>query len=264
MTRSSFAARLKRYQQRRNQQQRQDGQKDQKRQRPAPTGQPQQWQPEQPKSVPLLLLLIKVALFLAAAVLMALSIAPYIFLVRQFSQTLQGDVICSQLGLTPFIGPALQTGCGTVGTIFYVGGGFLVWWIFQSLELVPIASKFNVPAMRGMLRRMQDAPQVPESEGDRPAVAKLKREINSVSERSFNQLLRWSFLVYAIDLVLMCWLYPPLSPTGEFNFVAFALVILGVFGVELILGLLTIINNVIDPSAIAHPTARGREVKNYT
>lgn len=259
---SNWREQLKRY--RRHKKQQQDKQGQQQGKRPVTPGQSQQWQQDQPKSAPLLLLLIKVALFLAAMVLMAVSIAPYIFLVRQFAQTLQGGVICSQLGIMPFIGPALQSGCNVIGTIFYVAGGFLVWWIFQSLELVPIASKFNVPAMRGMLRRMQDAPQVPESDGDRPAVAQLKREINSVSERSFNQLLRWSFLVYALDLVLMCWLYPPLSPTGEFNFVAFVLVILGVFGVELILGLLTIINNVIDPSAIAHPTARGREVKNYT
>lgn len=242
-------------------------------QQPGPQPQhPPREQPLKPKgrnprrrgaSVPFLLVLLKWSLVLAAVILMAINIAPYIFVVREFAKSLQADVVCRQAGMLPFLGPFLAGGCNLIGSVFYATSGFLLWWAFQAFELVPIASRFNVPFMSGILKKMEEAPQVPENEADRGAVVRIKAGINTVSDRSYDALMRFSWLVYAFDLALMCWLYPPLQRTGEFNFVAFTLVLLGVFGVELVLGLLTILNNVIDPTSIQHQTAKQREVKEY-
>ncbi len=233
-----------------------------------------------------MLKLLKFLLIIAGAFLLVANIEPYIAVTRMIFGGSSGIDVCAELRPLPFIGGFLQSGCGFLGATIYVLSGFIVWAIFQIVELLPIANSFNVPFLSGVLAKMQKAPQVEEDERaevaevrvkkgrrylkerkerkrDRPAVAKAKKKLNTVVERSLGALLTFSWVMYLLDLALMSWLYSPLSEIGELNLQALMRVLLGVFGVEVVILGLTLITNIIDPQSIKYQQASQKPVKEY-
>ena len=69
--------------------------------------------------------------------------------------------------------------------------------------------------------------------------------------------------MYLLDLGLMSWLYSPLSETGELDIKALMRVLLGVFGVEIVILGLTLISNIIDPESIQYQRAEQKPVREY-
>jgi hypothetical protein len=210
-----------------------------------------------------MLKLLKFLLIIGGAMLLFANIEPYIAVTRLvFSDSTSID-ICGELRPIPFIGGIIAGGCGLVGATIYGLAGFLVWGIFQIIELLPIANSFNIPFLSNLINRLQKAPQVAEEERDRDAVKQAKRQHNTVVERSLAVLLTFSWVMYVLDLILMCWLYSPLNSIGELNPMALVRVLLGVFGVELVIMGLTLINNIIDPGSIKYPTSDKKTVREY-
>jgi len=213
-----------------------------------------------------MLKLLRFVLIVAGAFLLFANIEPYAELVKLIFTDPSSPVannICTDLQTTWFIGPILGWGCGLV-TSFLTGlGGFICWLLFQLIELLPIANAFNIPFLSRMLNRMKAAPQEAESESDRESVRKVKQRHNTVVERSLGALLTFSWVVYIVDLLLMSWLYQPLSPLGELNVMGLIRVLLGVFGVELVVLAIALLNNIIDPKSVQFGTAQQREVKEY-
>lgn len=207
---------------------------------------------------------LRILLFVAAGFLLVANIEPYIAATGLiFGKSSVGNV-CSTISGVAFVGGILGWICTALGSI--VGGlaGFLVWAIFQAIEILPIATWFNVPFISGMLRKLQGAPQVSVDESDRESVAVMKQRHNTVVERSLSTLLAFSWLVYLVDLALMCWLYSPLNEMGEVNWAALARTLLGVFGVEIIVLAISLLDNIIDPKTIQYRSSRHQpEVKEY-
>ena len=234
-----------------------------------------------------MLRLLKFLLMIAGAFLLVANIEPYIAVTQLiFGGGDKGVDTCDLLGYLPFVGGLLKGGCGLLGLTIYVLSGFIVWAIFQIVELLPIANSFNVPFLSGVLAKLQKAPQVDENEGsvvaevrvkkgkrvlteskerkgDRPAVAKTKRKLNTVVERALGALLTFSWVMYLLDLGLMSWLYSPLSETGELDIKALMRVLLGVFGVEVVILGLTLITNIIDPQSVKYQQAQQKPVREY-
>lgn len=211
-----------------------------------------------------MLKILKFLLIIGGAMLLFANIEPYIALTRMvFASSGSGVDVCREVGGVPFIGGILAWGCGLIGATIYSLAGVLVWAVFQLVELLPIAHNYNVPFLSGLLQKLQTAPQVAESDGDRAAIAQVKRKHNTVIERSLSTLLTFSWVIYALDLVLMSWLYSPLNEMSELNPMALVRVLLGVFGVELVILGLTLINNIIDPKSIKHPTSDKKPVREY-
>jgi hypothetical protein len=210
-----------------------------------------------------MLRLLKFLLMIAGAFLLVANIEPYIAVTQLIFGGSSGIDVCAQLRPLPFIGGFLQVGCGFLGAIIYSLAGFIVWAIFQIVELLPIANSFHIPFLSNLLSRMQTAPQVDECWDDRQSVKRIKQKHNSIVERSLGALLTFSWVMYLLDLGLMCWLYSPLSETGELNIMALMRVLLGVFGLELVILGLTLISNIIDPQSIKYQQAQQKPVREY-
>lgn len=210
-----------------------------------------------------MLKLLKFLLVLAGAALLFANIEPYIRVTELIFQGSTGMDVCSPISKFPFVGGVLNAGCGFIGAFILASAGYLVWAIFQLVELLPIANSFNVPFLSGLLAKMQRSPQVAEGECDRDAVKRIKKRHNSIVERSLGALLTFSWIMYVLDLALMSWLYQPLNEIGELNIQALVRVLLGVFGVEVVILAMTLINNIIDPKSIQFPQAEQKPVKEY-
>ena len=234
-----------------------------------------------------MLRLLKYLLLAAGGLLLIVNIEPYIAVTQLiFSDKTSGVDVCSTIGGMPFVGGILKGGCGLIGEFAYALAGFVVWAIFQIVELLPIANSFQIPFISGVLAKLQNAPQVqveeedrplreirdmdgkryiPESAllKDRPAVAKTKKRLNTVVERSLGALLTFSWVMYLLDLALMSWLYSPLNEIGELDIKALMRVLLGVFGVEIVILGLTLISNIIDPQSIKYKQAQQKPVREY-
>ena len=235
-----------------------------------------------------MLRLLKFLLIIAGAFLVFSNIEPYIAVTQLIFSGSSGVDVCSTIGGMPFVGGIFQGVCGFLGAIIYSLAGFIVWAIFQIVELLPIANSFNIPFISNVLAKLQNAPQVKveeeeraataevrvkrgtryltenrESKSDRPAVAKTKKKLNTVVERSLGALLTFSWVMYLLDLGLMSWLYSPLSETGELDIKALMRVLLGVFGVQIVILGLTLISNLIDPESIQYQRAEQKPVREY-
>ena len=233
-----------------------------------------------------MLRLLKFLLIIAGAFLVFSNIEPYISVTQLIFSGSSGTDVCSTIGGMPFVGGIFQGVCGFLGAIIYSLAGFIVWAIFQLVELLPIANSFNIPFISGVLAKLQKAPQVDEDEragvaevrvkkgkryltekrerkSDRPAVAKTKKKLNTVVERSLGALLTFSWVMYLLDLGVMSWLYSPLSETGELDIKALMRVLLGVFGVEIVILGLILISNIIDPESIQYQRASQKPVREY-
>lgn len=212
-----------------------------------------------------MLKILQFLLIVAAAFLLVANIEPYIAVTRLvFEGDGQNAInVCDQLRPIPFIGGLLGGGCELLGAFIYAISGFIVWAVFQIIELLPIANSFQIPFLSGVLAKMQAAPQVDENASDRKAVRHVKRKHNTIVERSLAALLTFAWVMYLVDLALMCWLYSPLNELGELNWMALVRVLLGVFGVELVILGLTLVNNVIDPKSIKFQTSDRQEIREY-
>ena len=210
-----------------------------------------------------MLKLLKFLLIIAGAFLVVSNIEPYISVTQLIFSDTKGVDTCDVLGFMPFVGGIFQGVCGFLGAIIYSLAGFIVWAIFQLVELLPIANSFNIPFLSNLLSRMQKAPQVDEEERDRAAVRRIKQRHNSIIERSLGALLTFSWVMYLLDLGLMSWLYSPLNETGELDIKALMRVLLGVFGVEIVILGLTLISNIIDPQSIKYQQAQQKPVREY-
>ena len=225
-------------------------------------------------------------MIIAGAFLVVSNIEPYISVTQLIFSDTKGVDTCDVLGFMPFVGGIFRGVCGFFGAVIYSLAGFIVWAIFQIVELLPIANSFQIPFISGVLAKLQNAPQVqveeedrplreirdmdgkryiPESAllKDRPAIAKTKKKLNTVVERSLGALLTFSWVMYLLDLGLMSWLYSPLSETGELDIKALMRVLLGVFGVEIVILGLTLISNIIDPESIQYQRAEQKPVREY-
>jgi len=212
-----------------------------------------------------MLKILKFLLIVGGAFLLVANIEPYIAVTRL---VFEGDGrnavdVCAQFQGIPFIGGILAGGCGFIGATIYSLAGFIVWAVFQIVELLPIANSFQVPFLSGVLAKMQNAPQVDVNERDREAVRRVKQKHNTIVERSLGALLTFSWVMYLVDLLLMSWLYSPLNELGELNWMALVRVLLGVFGVELVILGLTLVNNVIDPKSVKFQTSDRKPVREY-
>ena len=210
-----------------------------------------------------MLKLLKFLLILAGAALLFANIEPYIRVTELIFQGSTGTDACSAIKGFPFIGGILNGFCGFIGAIILASAGYLVWAIFQLVELLPIANSFNVPFLSGLLSRMQKSPHVDEDSGDRDSVRRIKQKHNTVVERSLGALLAFSWVMYLLDFALMSWLYSPLSETGELDIKALVRVLLGVLGVEIVILGLNLVNNIIDPQSIKYQQAHQKPVKEY-
>jgi hypothetical protein len=210
-----------------------------------------------------MLKLLKILLIIAGGFLIFANIEPYIAVTRLIFGGSSGIDVCAELRPLPFIGGLLQGGCGFLGAIIYSLSGFIVWAIFQIVELLPIANSFNIPFLSNLLSRMQKAPQVDEYWSDRDSVRQIKQKHNSVVERSLGALLTFSWVMYLLDFALMSWLYSPLSETGELDIKALMRVLLGVLGVEVVILGLNLISNIIDPTRINYQQAQQKPAREY-
>ena len=210
-----------------------------------------------------MLKLLKFLLIIAGAFLVVSNIEPYISVTQLIFSDTKGVDTCDVLGFMPFVGRIFQGVCGFLGAIIYSLAGFIVWAIFQIVELLPIANSFNILFLSNLLSKMQTAPQVDEEERDRDAVKRLKQKHNSIVERSLGALLTFSWVMYLLDLGLMSWLYSPLNEIGELDIKALMRVLLGVFGVEIVVLGLTLISNIIDPQSIKYQKAEQKPVREY-
>lgn len=210
-----------------------------------------------------MLKLLRLALIVGGAFLLVANIEPYIAVTRLIFNDASAVNVCADLQSVPFVGGLLHWGCNLIGGVIYGLSGFLVWLIFQLIELLPIANSFNVPFLSRMLGRMKAAPQEAEEESDREALRKVKQRHNTVVERSLGALLTFSWVMYIVDLLLMAWLYKPLNELGELDAMALVRCLLGVFGVELVVLAITLINNVIAPGKASYTTTRHQAAREY-
>jgi len=171
--------------------------------------------------------------------------------------------VCVPIKGFPFIGGILSSICGFGASVIIASGGYLLWAIFQIIELLPIANSFSIPFLSGLLGRLQNAPQVGKDAGDREAIAQVKDRGNTIVERSLGALLTASWIFYILDLLLMAWLYKPLDEIGDLNIVGLVRTLLGVFAVEVIILGVTLIDNVIDPKRIKFQEAQEKKVREY-
>jgi hypothetical protein len=202
-------------------------------------------------------------LILGGAVLLVANIEPYIAVTGLVFGTATGANVCRQLTGIAFLGGILSWGCGLIASTISSLSGFLVWATFQTLELLPIANRFNIPFLSNLVNKLEASKQIETTEGDRAAVKTAKERHNSVIERSLQALLTFSWLTYFVDLALMSWLYKPLNEIGELNFTGLVRVLLGVFGVEVVVLGCTLINNLLDPTRIPYRTAAKKPVIEY-
>lgn len=210
-----------------------------------------------------MLRILQILLLIAGAFLLAANIEPYIAITKLVFTDGNGIDVCDTLTFIPFIGRIFAWGCGLVAGIIYGLSGFIVWAVFQIIELLPIANAFNIPFLSRMVQRFQTAPQVEEDQRDRESLRRVKRRYNTVMERSLNALLTFSWVMYILDLGLMSWLYTPLSELGDLDWMALVRTLLGVFGVELVVLGLTLINNILDPQSIKFAKSETKPIREY-
>ena len=211
-------------------------------------------------------MLLKILMWLLIAALGALLVAnipPYIEATNLVFSVAgsTGKSICQQLGMFPFAGGVMAWGCEIVSKVLISMGGFLVWAIFQVVELLPIVTYFNVPFLTGLVSRLQTAPQASIDASDRDSVIRAKKRLNSVIERSLSFLLTFSWVMYLVDLALMCWLYSPINKLGNLQPLALGRVLVGVFGVEVCILIISALSNVLDQNSIQNPTAQQRPTR---
>jgi len=192
---------------------------------------------------------------------MVSNIDPYLRVTELLFQG-AGDV-CKPIQGFPGIGDFLVSGCRFVASIIIACGGYLLWIIFQIIELLPIANNYSIPFLSGLLGRLQNAPQVSKDAGDRDAIVQVKKRGNTIVERSLGALLTASWIFYIIDLLLMAWLYKPLNEIGDLNIIGLVRTLLGVFATEVIILGILLIDNVIDPRRIKFQEAQQKNVREY-
>ena len=114
-----------------------------------------------------MLRLLKYLLLAAGGLLLIVNIEPYIAVTQLiFSDKTSGVDVCSTIGGMPFVGGILKGGCGLIGEFAYALAGFVVWGIFQIVELLPIANSFQIPFISGVLAKLQNA-AIPNSDFDK-------------------------------------------------------------------------------------------------
>jgi hypothetical protein len=202
-------------------------------------------------------------LILGGAVLLVANIEPYIAVTALVFGTATGANVCAQLSGIAFVGGLFAWACGLIGSTIASISGFLVWATFQTLELLPIANRFNIPFLSNLVSKLEASKQIETIEGDRAAVKTVKERHNTVVERSLSALLTFSWLTYFVDLALMSWLYKPLNEIGELNPMGLVRVLLGVFGVEIVVLGCTLINNVLDPDKVRYRPASKKPAIEY-
>lgn len=211
-----------------------------------------------------MLKLLRLLLIIATGCLLFASIEPYIELVKLIFGTAGAEKVCGTIGGIWFIGRYMEWGCNAIGSIIGGLAGVLLWAIFQSIELLPIATYFHVPFISGIVQKFQNAPQVEVKTDDRESLVKIKKRHNTVTERSLGVLISFSWVVYIVDFLLMSWLYSPLDVNGDINWAGLARVLLSVAGVELLVLAIVLLNNVIDPASVRYQSTKyQREVKEY-
>jgi len=208
-----------------------------------------------------MLKLLKFLLIVGGFALMVSNIDPYLRVTELLFQG-AGDV-CKPIQGFPGIGDFLVSGCRFVASIIIACGGYLLWIIFQIIELLPIANNYSIPFLSGLLGRLQNAPQVSKDAGDRDAIVQVKKRGNTIVERSLGALLTASWIFYIIDLLLMAWLYKPLNEIGDLNIIGLVRTLLGVFATEVIILGILLIDNVIDPRRIKFQEAQQKNVREY-
>ena len=206
---------------------------------------------------------LRILLYIGAGALLLVNIEPYIAVTKLVFPDAAGGGVCGQLRYFPFLGGMAGWVCDLIAAAIYSLGGVIVWATFQTIELLPIAANFYIPFLSNYLTKLETAPQALPTPEDRESVKKVKKKLNTYVERSLSTLLAVSWIMYIADLALMCWLYSPLNRLSELQPIALIRTLLGVFGVELVIMGITLINNILDPSTIKHPKAvqrEGREV----
>ena len=208
-----------------------------------------------------MLKLLKFLLIVGGFALMVSNIEPYLQVVELL---FRGAIdVCKPIQGFPFIGGILSSICRFAASIIIASGGYLLWAVFQIIELLPIANSFSIPFLSGLLGRLQNAPQVGNDAGDRDAIVQVKKRGNTIVERSLGALLTASWIFYILDLLLMAWLYKPLNEVGDLNIVGLVRTLLGVFATEVIVLGVMLIDNVIDPKSIKFQEAQEKKVREY-
>lgn len=210
---------------------------------------------------PIYLKVLRVFLYIFAVGVLIANLDAYDSLIRMLLP-ISGDA-CQKMARFPLLGQVLQWGCFALVDAAIASLGFVAWAVIQLIELLPIAANYNLPFIGRIIQRIQGAPKVQIEGADSAEVRRWKRKYNTATERSLTFLNWFACATYIADLWAMFALYTPFTRTGGVDGLALGRVLLGVFGVEVILVAITFLNNVIDPSSIKFPTAKQKPVREY-
>lgn len=207
---------------------------------------------------------LRILLWFGAGGLILANISPYIQVARLVFADSGGNLLCTQLGVLPLVGGILRWACSGGARIVWGLGGVILWAIVQTIELLPIMDNFDIPTQLGFIKKSQDQPTVKINESDGEKLKRAKEKLNSTTDRSHTALVIISILVYMADVWMMFfWLYPPVNKLGGLDPGALIRAFLSVFGTELILLLIVLVNNVIDPTAVKNPLGKSRPAQDY-
>lgn len=192
------------------------------------------------------------AVWVAIAIFAYLNIAPYEKAIRMvFGSNQLSGLAAFVMGL-PGIGVAIN---GALSLLSWLAGAVL-WFILQTLELLPVLLFNNRNALKGVIRATTNTGTIAINPNDDPALASLKRAYNKLPYRIVRQFRNYALCAYVVDLCICLTVYPPVDgglnqamlivTTGAFQLVNWGnvlMLVVTLFAVEILVSIAFMVND---------------------
>ncbi len=161
--------------------------------------------------------LLRFMLLLALGIVALFNIQPYIGIMALLMEGVQ------ESGFFAFLISIPQFGASIFGfAVWLLGGlqslgGFILWFIFQSFQLLPTIVSGTQQSKLHLIRAAERAPNLKIKDSDNSLVRHLKTSYNSDPANNFRRLQIAMAVSYAVDILLCAWHFGVVQSWGQFD-----------------------------------------------
>lgn len=145
-----------------------------------------------------------IAIVLAAIVL---NVTPYVEFIKWIFQPVTNSALVDGLLSIPLLGGAIIWFAGALTVII----GFLLWSLFQILELLPSMLTKDRETIETIIDRIDAQDYLTIKDSDLPLVAELKQRYNEMPTKFLVDARKAKVVAYVLDFLLCITQYPPIQ-----------------------------------------------------
>jgi hypothetical protein len=161
--------------------------------------------------------LLRFMLLLALGIVALFNIQPYIGIMRLLMEGVQQSGFFVFLLSIPHVGlAAFGFASWLLGGLESLGG-FILWFIFQSFQLLPTIVSGTQQSKLHLIRAAERAPNLKIRDRDNSLVRHLKKSYNSDPANNFRKLQIAMAVSYVVDIVLCGWHFGVIQNWGQFD-----------------------------------------------